>query len=197
VSETWRLFIALELPPDVLTAIGRLQADLKKVIGPRSARWTRPEGLHLTLKFLGDVPVDQVAVLEAALRQVGPGHQPFELHARSLGCFPNLERPRVLWVGLAGDLAKLRALQADVEQRIEKLGFPADERGFNPHLTLARTAQAASRAEAASIGAAARQHDPGELVSWRVTSVSLMRSQLKPDGAVYTQVQVIMLGPGG
>jgi 2'-5' RNA ligase len=197
MSDTWRLFIALELPENVLRAIGRLQADLKKTTAPRAARWTRPEGIHLTLKFLGDVPAARADELGSALREAASRGQPFDLQAQGLGCFPNLARPRVLWLGLAGDLGKLRALQADVEERTARLGFAAEERGFSPHLTLARTAQAASRTEAAAIGAAASQHDPGLVAAWRVSALSLMRSHLRPDGAVYQQVMEEALGGGG
>ena len=197
MSQTWRLFIAIELPEEVLKAIGRLQNDLKKVIPARSARWTHPEGIHLTLKFLGDVPAEQVGELEAAIKEIGAAHRPLELQAGGLGCFPNLERPRVLWLGLGGDLVKLAALQEDVEKRIAPMGYPTEERGFNPHLTLARTARDASRADAAAIGAAVSQHDQGQLAAWRVGSVSLMRSFLKPDGAVYEQVAEAVLGRSG
>jgi 2'-5' RNA ligase len=197
MSEMWRLFIALELPEDVLRAIGRLQSDLKKTLGTRSARWTRLDGIHLTLKFLGDVPAGRVGEIGAGIEKAASASKPFELRAQELGCFPNLERPRVLWLGLAGDLSTLRALQADVERQIAPLGFPTEARGFSPHLTLARTAQSATRAEAAAIGVAASGHDSDELAAWRVTVLSLMRSQLRPDGAVYSRVAEAELGSRG
>jgi 2'-5' RNA ligase len=192
-EQAWRLFIAIELPEAVLKAVSRFQTDLKKVIPPRAARWARPEGTHLTLKFLGDVPADRLPELSEALRRAAGGHHPLQLSVQGSGCFPNLDRPRVVWLGVAGELEALRSLQGGVEQQIAPLGFPPEERGFNPHLTLARTAQGASRAEMSAIGAAVRQRDAGRLAAWQVTTVSLMRSQLKPDGAVYTQVMAVTL----
>jgi len=194
MSEDWRLFIALELPPDVLRAIGRVQSDLKSALGVRSLRWTRPEGIHLTLKFLGDAPAARLDELKAGMALAAAPSRPIELRALGLGCFPNLERPRVLWVGLAGDIDALRALQAGVERRIAPLGFPSEERGFSPHLTLARTAQGTSRPDLAAIGAVAARRDRLEVGAWQATSLSLMRSQLKPDGAVYTRVAETKLG---
>lgn len=194
MNESWRLFIALELPPDVLKAITRLQDDLKRAIPARAARWVRPEGIHLTLKFLGDVRADRLDELKAAMAEAVTGHPGFELSLEGLGCFPNAERPRVLWVGVTGEIGPLRSLQSDVEKTITPLGFPAEERGFSPHLTLARTARGANREDAAQIGQISIEHDVGLLASWRVRSVSLMRSTLKPDGAEYTQVAESALG---
>ena len=194
MSEDWRLFIALELPPDVLKAIGRVQNDLKSALGSRSLRWTRPEGIHLTLKFLGDVPTGQIDAIKAGMAQAASAGRPFELRALGLGCFPNLDRPRVLWAGLTGEIEPLRALQAAVEQQIAPLGFPAEARGFSPHLTLARTAQSAGRAEISAIGQAAASRARVEIAAWRVSTLSLMRSQLKPDGAAYTRVAGVELG---
>lgn len=193
-GDAWRLFIAVELPEDTLRGIGRLQDKLKSAIGGRAARWTRPEGIHLTLKFLGDVAPGRAAEIEAGMKAAAATAQPFELRARGLGCFPNLERPRVLWVGLAGEVEALRALQGGVEERIAPMGFPTEERGFSPHLTLARTAQGATRDEAAAIGMAAKTHATFELGAWQVTEINLMRSQLKADGALYTRVGGAALG---
>lgn len=188
MSEAWRLFIALELPRNVLAVLARIQSDLKRTAPPGAARWVQPEGIHLTLKFLGDVPVGQLADLKAALEQAVSGHEPFELAIEGLGCFPNTQRPRVLWAGVTGDLNRLNALQAAVERYIAPLGYPTERDTFSPHLTLARTARQATRDEIAALGRLAEQKDIGQAARWRVEAVSLMRSQLKPDGAVYTEL---------
>jgi 2'-5' RNA ligase len=193
MNETWRLFIAIELPDHVLKTITQVQADLKRAIPERAVRWTRPEGIHLTLKFLGDVRISQIEEIKTALAQATVGHAAFELGIQGLGCFPNLARPRVLWVGVTGDTKSLRTLQAGVEHTISPLGFPAEDRGFSPHLTLARAARSASRDDAVLVGKIVQERDVGQLVSWQVGSVSLMRSQLKPNGAQYTQVTEVRL----
>lgn len=195
MSEAWRLFIALELPPNALEAVKQAQADLSRLIPPHAARWVRPEGIHLTLKFLGEAPVEQIDDLKAALAEATAGHNGFELGIQGLGCFPNARRPRVVWLGITGDVQQLRALQADVEKSIAPLGYPTESRRFSPHLTLARAARRASRDDLEELGRVAEEKDLGHLVNWRVDSVSLMRSQLKPDGAVYTQIGHAPLEP--
>ncbi len=191
----WRLFVALELPSDVLHALEKLQADLRRHIPGRAVRWVRPEGIHLTLKFLGDVPCDQVGELQTALDQAVAGRHRFSLNVEGLSCFPNMNRPRVLWVGVTGALKPLLALQQGVEEHIAPLGFSTEERSFSPHLTLARTGQRASRDEMAALGEAVQKYTIGQIASWEVQTVSLMRSYLKPDGATYTQVYTVALEP--
>jgi 2'-5' RNA ligase len=101
-----------------------------------------------------------------------------------------------LWAGVGGDLRALKRLQASIERQIAPLGYPAEERGFSPHLTLGRAAPGASRDEIAQIGGLTATHDPGLLAEWHISSLSLMRSQLKPDGAVYTRAYEVALASG-
>lgn len=193
MSEALRLFIALEIPPDVLDVITALQDDLKRLVPARAARWTRMEGIHLTLKFLGDTPPGQLESINEALRKAAVGHHPLDLAAQGLGCFPDARRPRVLWLGLAGDLPRLRMLAESVESHIAPLGFPPEERGFNPHLTLARTSREASRQEIAGLADLVSNHDAGQIAAWRAESISLMKSELRPDGARYTRMTHVQL----
>jgi 2'-5' RNA ligase len=188
MRESWRLFIAVELPDKVLDVIRNVQSDMTDKMPVRAVRWTRPEGIHLTLKFLGDVPVDQVDGVKAALSEATQGHGVFRLGAGGVGCFPNTQRPRVVWLGVTGDIQPLRALRDSVEKFVSPLGYPTEGRSFAPHLTLGRVARQASRDEVLAVGRLVEEVDVGHLIDWQVKSVSLMRSQLKPGGAVYTQV---------
>ncbi len=188
MTVTYRLFIAVELPTDVVDALGGIQSDLKRVMPSRVVRWTRPEGIHLTLKFLGDVASDRVDDLQKGLLDAVSGHEPFSLDIEGLGGFPNPKRPRVIWVGVIGDTHRLAALQNGVEKAIAPLGFPAEDRPFTPHLTLGRIQNHASRDDIARAGQIVEERDLGRIARWRVGSISLIRSQLKPDGAVYTQL---------
>jgi 2'-5' RNA ligase len=198
MSEAWRLFIALELPPDVLKAITRVQSRFEDMLPERAIRWVRPQGIHLTLKFLGDAPPEQLDDLNAALVGAAAGRQAFRLGVEGVGCFPNTQRPRVMWLGVVGDLKPLRALQAGVEEHIAPLGYPPDKRGFSPHLTLGRARRNAGRDALATVGQLVETEEVGRLADWQVTSVSLIRSQLKPGGAVYTQVgEAGLETPGG
>jgi RNA 2',3'-cyclic 3'-phosphodiesterase len=189
---TQRLFIAIELPRDILRTVEKIQSQLKSVIPGRAAKWVRPEGIHLTLKFLGDVPLSQINSVIDEMQAAARGHTQFFLTIEGLGCFPNTKNPRVLWLGLTGDVRDLAALQAGIEERIAPMGYPSEERGFHPHLTLARSAREAHRDELALIGKEAEK-GLGTLGSWRIDEVSLMRSDLRPDGAVYTQVAKVPL----
>lgn len=179
-----RLFIAIELPPEIQTALRMAQASLA---GHKLAvRWVDPTGTHLTLKFLGATQPDQVAPITAALEQATRRHRPFGLATAMLGCFPNPRAARVLWLGLSGALPELAALRDDVERSIAPLGFPTEQRPFSPHLTLGRTSKDASRHDAARIGPALAATSAPAPVRWQVQHLSLMRSELGPAGARYT-----------
>jgi len=114
-----------------------------------------------------------------------------------MGCFPNLNRPRVLWVGVTEETGRLTALQRDVEQHLEGLGFAREKRAFHPHLTLGRTRQGLRSSELTRIGEAVASSEIGELAKVRVNDIHLMRSDLRPDGAVYTSLQRVSLGSSG
>jgi 2'-5' RNA ligase len=187
-----RLFIAVELPGDILATIERTQNQLKNAIPSRAAKWVRPNGIHLTLKFLGDVPARELEAIIEKMQAAARGHIAFFLNIEGLGCFPNTKNPRVLWLGLTGNVRHLAALQASVEEEIAPMGYPTEDRGFHPHLTLARSAREAPRDDIAAIGRAAEK-GLGSLGSWRVEGISLMRSNLHPDGAVYTQEAYVQL----
>lgn len=185
-----RLFIAVELPAEVRAALADLQNRLKALDRERAMRWTSIDGVHLTLKYLGDTPAAKRATIEGRLGEVAVGSGAFSLRVEGVGCFPNTRRPRVVWAGVGSDVVSLGDLQEGVEQAITPLGFPREGRAFSPHLTLGRARQDASSAGLAAFGAQverlaeAQERGP----QWLVTAVSLMRSELKPSGAVYTQL---------
>lgn len=184
-DETYRLFIALELPDNVLEALERVQARLKRGLPPQGLRWARSEGLHLTLRFLGDVPAAQVQALNQALTDVAQKHLPFSLKTDRLGCFPSAQRPSVLWVGIGGALEALQALQADVEQAAQAAGFEAEDRSYRPHLTLARIPEKLPRAAQAQFEQSLAGPPPAA-ATWEAAAISLMRSQINRQGSIYT-----------
>jgi 2'-5' RNA ligase len=195
MSEHWRLFIAIEPPPPVLEAVRGAQNHLKRRVPDGVARWVRPEGVHLTLKFLGDVPLSQLDNLQTALTSATAGLRRFSLAVQGVGCFPNNERPRVVWLGLGGDLDALHALQARVEAAVAPLGYPTEKRPFHPHLTLARAGRRASRGDLAALGELVERTTVEASAGWPVGALSLVRSQLEPGGAIYTQVHQFVLEP--
>jgi 2'-5' RNA ligase len=190
MAEMWRLFIAIELPSDILAYLSQIQSHLKQQTPPNTVRWVEAQGIHLTLKFLGDVPKVQIPTIQDRLDQATRNLRPFELTTASLGCFPNVRRPRVVWVGIQGDI--LQQLQGLVEQQIAPLGYPTENRAFSPHLTLGRVRQETKTQDAAQLSALLSKITTNRQ-SWNVSCVSLMRSELKQTGAVYTELYQAIL----
>jgi 2'-5' RNA ligase len=196
MTQNWRLFIAIELPDDILRQIAHVQQQIGRQIPARAVRWVKPNSIHLTLKFLGDVEKDRIDSLKSALDEAAANHVPFSLEVAAPGCFPNTRNPRVLWLGLEGDLESLDALQRSIEEGMTGLGFEPENRGFSPHLTLARVQRNTSRDNASRVGLAAERGLAEPVGGWQVESLSLMRSQLKPSGSIYTELHRAQLGDG-
>ncbi|CAA9395173.1 MAG: 2'-5' RNA ligase [uncultured Chloroflexia bacterium] len=184
--EALRLFVALELPPEVRAVLVAGQQNL--ATQQLAIRWADPAGAHLTLKFLGSVASTEVDAVTVAMQQGASGHASFTLQTTGLGAFPNLRQPRVVWLGLDGALQMLHSLQQDIERWIAPLGYPAEQHPFNPHLTLGRTQKDATTIQRTAIGRAVQQASALTQATWTVDSVSLMRSTLRPQGPIYTQV---------
>ncbi len=181
-----RLFIAVELPANVRQRLADL-ADELRGMGLERLRWVKPENIHITLKFLGETPADRQPQIEDALRAAAEGVAPHELTLGELGKFGGRQNPRVLWVDVRGDVDALKALQKRVDARIAALGFPADERPFAAHLTLARVPQDLAKKVARSLTeaiGAVKVSDP----PIPVRQVVLMRSELRREGPVYTRL---------
>ena len=160
---------------------------------PSGVRWVDPEGIHLTLKFLGDIEPALVEDVLRAMEQAASGTAPFQLHLDGLGVFPNLRRPRVLWAGVGGDMDALGALQEKVEAAMEGLAFPRERRAFSPHLALGRVRDTISAVARQRVGGLVSQGSLDGADPWPVNAVHLMRSNLTPDGAVYTSLGSVSL----
>lgn len=186
MSEKIRLFIAIDLPEAVKDLLAETAVHMSQNSPNRAVRWVTREQMHLTLRFLGDTAVAQLPSLQNELTQLAARHQPFQLRLQSLGAFPNQKRPRVVWAGLAGDLAPLRKMQAELEDRVVALGWEREKRPFSPHLTLGRVKDA---------GQVRRLNWEVALVEvgFEVTAVQLVQSELRPSGAVYTVRQTAVL----
>ena len=191
--ESARAFVAIELSLEMREALGELIARLKGM-GLSSVRWVNPEAVHLTLKFLGNVPRAQIGEITHALSRSVLGSAPFTLEMGDVGGFPTLDAPRVLWVGLKGELDELASLQQKVEETLQSLGFPKERRPFTPHLTLARMRDGATSRERRMAGEASSRTGPPTEVTMEVRSLSLMRSNLSPSGAAYSRLASIPLG---
>lgn len=191
-----RLFISASLPPELLAAIADIQARLKRQLTGMPLSWTRPEGIHLTLKFLGDTEPARVPGVIAGLTAVASSQRPFSLAVAGLGCFPNLRRPNVLWVGVQDPERALRRLAADVDAAAARQGWEKETRPFSGHLTLARVRREAGNEERRALGEEIGQFSlPGPLGLLPITALHLMRSELKAGGAVYTELAAAAFGP--
>ena len=178
-----RLFIAVLLPAPQRATLEAAIANLRQQ-GVAGVRWVRPEGIHLTLKFLGDVHPSQVEAVASAMRAAAEEASSFQLQLASLGVFPSLTRPRVIWAGVAGQMEQLAALQAQVEERLEPLGYPREGRPFSPHLTLGRLGERATPA-GESLRQVLAACAPDCPAPWRVGQACLMQTTMLPGGSRY------------
>ncbi|MHB8173339.1 MAG: RNA 2',3'-cyclic phosphodiesterase, partial [Nitrospirota bacterium] len=181
-----RTFIAIELPAEIKEAMAGVQAELRK--SGADVGWVRPEGVHLTLKFLGDVEEVVVAGLGDALEDALKGEASFILQAKGVGTFPTPRAPRVIWLGVEGEVTRLSALAERVENVCAGLKFPAESRPFKAHLTLGRVKSPKGRDKLVKALEGFRDADLGE---FKADAVSVMKSELRPSGAVYTEMRRI------
>jgi len=184
-----RLFVAICLPDAWHAALHRQQEELRRRLGPaaRALRWVRPEGCHLTLVFLGETAEQELPRIDAALRQAAQ-QPPFMLRLGRPGTFGGA-RPRVVHTGVAGEIDALALLQRRVAEALHH----SDERPFAAHITLARVPQP-DRATGSAIAAALARPPGDEVPPFTVDRISLMRSELHPSGAVYTEFSAAPLG---
>ena len=188
-----RAFVAIDLPAEVRAELTHVQEQLMSQIDD-GVRWVDPSGVHLTLKFLGEVAPGRVKPIVQALTDVSNSAGSFEVIVQHLGAFPSAIRPRVLWVGIGGDLSELAKLHSRVDDALAPLGFPPEGRGYSPHLTLGRVRDGVVRGLQERIGRAVEAVAVVPLVM-RVHGMSLMESQLTPRGAVYSKVAIMDFPP--
>ncbi len=190
----YRTFIAIELDEAVKMAFASVQRRLRAEPISGFVRWVAPEGIHLTLKFLGDIDSERVPEVLAAMQMACAGMAPFELAVRGAGCFPNFERPNVIWAGIVGDIKEAGRLALRLEAECKKLGFPAEERPFSPHFTLGRIAREAGLKQRTQLGEIVRRFDLGPVGAINADAIHLMRSELRPNGSVYMSLGNVKLG---
>jgi 2'-5' RNA ligase len=184
-SESWRLFIAIELPAEIRHRIKQHIDRLRAACPDIRASWTREDNLHLTLKFFGDVAVNRVDSLSQALMHAAARTPPFDLLIKSCGIFPPRGKPNVLWIGIAPETEPACLhLYESIEDECARAGFKRDERRFHPHLTIARLRHPAGARALANL----HQETELEPIALKVSSVCLIRSELSSSGSRYTIV---------
>ena len=179
---TVRSFVALDLPDYVAESLTSTVNDLSERL--QGVRWTRPGNLHLTLKFLGDVQTSKIDEISGVIDEVASGHGPVSLSLGSVGAFPNRRRAKVICVGLDGVVQPLIDLHCGIDQALSSVGFKREQRAFRPHLTLGRSRS----------GTTLRDDIAVPECVFVCEQVSLVRSDLRPDGAQYSTLHSADLG---
>ncbi len=193
--EKIRSFIAIELSAEIKEEISRFQEGLKKADLP-NVKWVDPNGIHLTLKFLGYTTADTIPAIIAAIEEAAAGIPPFQLTVGGLGAFHSPEQVRVAGVGMAGDTDILGQFKQRLDKSLAALGFNAEKRIFTPHLTLARVRELATAGERQKLARLIASADFSASQPVRVDNIYLIRSLLTPKGAVYSRIGTVVLqGP--
>lgn len=191
--QTVRAFIAIELPPTIQSRLDALTSRLRAESG-LSVRWLPAKNIHLTLKFLGEIPSTKIPPITAVMQQHAANFSHFQIHMGGIGAFPNPRRPRVIWVGLHAP-ESLMGLQKAIEASLIPLGFTPEARPFSPHLTLCRIPPEKQAQSANQVQMLLQNSPAAELGSFTVEHLTLFRSELLPAGAVYTHIARVELPP--
>jgi len=189
-----RAFVAIELPTAMLRRLGTEIAKLQDLVDRRAIRWVESEAIHLTLQFLGEIDDRTAELIASCLDEVCASYPRMSLDVGGLGGFPNLNRPRVIWIGIREPDRSLSMLQAEIEGGVSKFGIEAEDRAYYPHLTLGRLRREASQSEERQLADRLLKIQIADLGSIPVEGVSLMRSELTRAGAVYSRLHYAPLG---
>ncbi len=193
MSDTIRAFIAIELPEKIISHIRTVQDGIKSC--NVNAGWVNPKNIHLTLKFLGNINIQDTEKIACAMNEavkeslITQGNQHISLSAKGISVFPNIKKARVIWIGLKGDTFRLIGLQKILDNHLEKSGFPKEERDFKAHLTLARIKD---KIDPEKLAEAMKRFGETESDTFEADKIILFKSDLKPGGAVYTKLAEIL-----
>ena len=182
-----RTFIAVDLPPNVLDALGQITSQLQSKLPDTPVRWVNFEKMHLTLKFLGDVSTENIGMVERILRSEAAKRQVMEIGIGGIGAFPKMRHPRVIWIGVEAP-SELFDLRRGIEDGVARLGYTYDKYEFTPHLTLGRISRKASATDVRKVGNVLHDFQVGFIGVARIDAVHLYRSDLHTDGAKYTRL---------
>ncbi|MDR7434312.1 MAG: RNA 2',3'-cyclic phosphodiesterase [Armatimonadota bacterium] len=187
-----RVFIAVELDHQLREKVVHIQQALKE--SGAHMRWVQPQNLHFTLRFLGELPLAEVAKAKIAVREAGRRASPFAIHLKGVGAFPSLERPQVVWIGVGEGEAELARLAEAVSLSLARYHFPKEDRPFTAHLTLGRLKTSRNWGDLVRLLRSLKDVDVGDQ---RVEAMVVMESRLTPSGPIYTPLETVLLGENG
>lgn len=188
-----RAFIAINLSQEILERIEQMSLELRSRLEGVPIRWVPADNIHLTLKFLGNVSTANLEMLKEILGKVVTNHRECDISVGGIGAFPKPHNPRVIWVGMEVP-QELVTLQHNIEIETARLGYSREHRPFSAHLTFGRVSRNASAQDVHAIADVLESYKVGFLGATRLKTVYLYRSDLKPDGAVYTPIYSASLG---
>ena len=184
-ADVIRTFIAVDLPPSVLEALGQVSSQLQEKLPDTPVRWVNSQKMHLTLKFLGDISKENIGMVEKILHSEASKRQAMEIGIGGIGAFPKMRHPRVIWIGIEAP-AELFDLRRGIEDGVARMGYNYDKYDFTPHLTLGRISRKASARDVRTVGNVLHEFQVGFIGVARIGAVHLYRSDLRPEGAKYT-----------
>lgn len=185
---TIRSFLAIRLPDPIRTDLGGIQERLKEINA--TVKWVKPDNIHLTLKFFGNIGDDDPDRIDVTVSNIVVKERPLVLRGDGVGFFPSIKSPRVIWIGLSGDVHRLKDIQMRIERELEAIGFKAEDRLFSPHLTIGRIKTKVDRTLVDGVaGLKGYQSEPFE-----AREIILFKSDLHPSGPAYTPLRTIPFG---
>ncbi len=182
-----RTFIAVELPENIKKQIEQLQAPLKRT--DAFVSWVKPTNIHVTLKFLGEVPEEKTNEVLSATQKALEGSRKFTMDLKGMGAFPDIKRPKVIWIGTGSGQENLSRMAERIEEEMEKIGFPREKRKFSPHFTIGRVKSLRNIEKLMELV----KSSDFQTERIEVDEVVVMKSQLHPAGAIYTPLKKIPL----
>jgi 2'-5' RNA ligase len=188
MSDTIRTFIAIELPENIISSVLKVQDDIRSY--GFKTRWVRKENIHITLKFLGNINKVDVEKIGKEIFESAKEYPPLKLAAKGIGVFPGIKRPRVIWIGITGQIDLLIKMQKTLDKRLETIGFPKERRPFRGHLTIGRIK---GKVDPQRLIAAIKEFGEFESETFIANKLILFKSELNPSGSIYTKLKSISL----
>ena len=179
-----RSFLAFELPPDIKKSVLLVSKDLRK--SGLNARWVKVDNIHLTVVFMGDIREEDVQPIKEEIKEACLGSGPFDISLKGIGVFPKEQRPRVLWLGLDGEIEMISALRDRLRERLGPFGIKREKRPFRPHLTLGRFRRPERKGPGLDDIMARYKDMKGPVC--RLEELIMFMSDLRPQGAIYTKL---------